>query len=310
MNKVTLTAFIKKRAIEFGFDAVGIARAEFLEDYAPILENWLDKGYHGKMTYMENHFDKRLDPRKLEPGTKSIIVLLHNYFPEQTQPDDTYKISKYAYGKDYHFILKNKMRKLVAEIQEKTGEFQYRIFTDSAPVLERQWAQRAGLGWIGKNSLLLQPRKGSFYFIAEILTDLELEYDTPATFDRCGRCTRCINACPTEAILPDRTINASQCISYLTIELKDEILPAEFENRMNDWIFGCDVCQDVCPWNRNPLPHNEPDFRPHPDLLSLTKKDWENLTLPVFNELFRKSAVKRTGFKGLMRNIGFVNNAD
>ncbi len=306
MNKTELSAFVKHRARELGFDAVGIARAGFLEYYAPVLENWLKKGYHGKMQYMENHFDKRLDPRKLEPGTKSIIVLLHNYYPPETQRPNTYKISKYTYGKDYHYVLKDKMRQLVADMQEKTGNFQYRIFTDSAPVLERQWAQRAGLGWIGKNSLLLRQGKGSFYFIAEILTGLELEYDTPSTFDRCGRCTRCIDACPTQAILPNRTINASRCISYLTIELKDEILPGEFKGKMNDWIFGCDICQDVCPWNRNPLPHQEEAFLPHPDLLQMTKEDWEQLSRPVFNELFRKSAVKRTGYKGLMRNVRFL----
>ena len=309
MNKDALTQNIKRKAYELGFDAVGIARAGFLDDYAPVLENWLARGHHGKMAYMENHFDKRLDPRILVPGARSVIVLLHNYYPKQKQPADTYQIAKYAYGKDYHFVLKDKMRQLVRWMEAEIGQIVYRVFTDSAPVLERQWAQRAGLGWIGKNSLLLRPGKGSFHFIAEIITDVELTYDPPATFDRCGRCTRCIDACPTQAILPDRTIDARRCISYLTIELKDEKLPQEFSGKWNDWIFGCDICQDICPWNGFSLPHTEPAFDPHPQLLQMNRHHWETLDRNTFNELFRKSAVKRTKYEGLMRNIEFVRKS-
>jgi len=306
LDKQVLSRLIKEKARELGFDSVGIVRAGFLEDYAPVLENWLKEGRHGKMAYMENHFDKRLDPRKLVPGAKSLIVLSHNYYPPAKQKDDTYRIAKYAYGKDYHFVLKKKMHALVNYIREKTGEFSYRVFTDSAPVSERVWAQKAGLGWIGKNSLLLQPDKGSFFFLAEIISDLDLAYDDPFPFDRCGRCTRCIDACPTEAILPGRMIDARKCISYLTIELRDEVLPGEFKGKMNDWIFGCDICQDVCPWNGFSLAGNEPDFFPSEELLEMTKADWEQLTEPVFKKLFKHSAVQRTGYKGLMRNIRFI----
>ncbi len=305
-TKEKLTGFIKQRAFELGFDSVGIARAEFLENEAPRLEQWLNKGYHGKMKYMENHFDKRLDPRLLVPGAKSVIVFTHNYFPSKKQSEDTYQIAKYAYGEDYHHVLKRKLYQLVEQMQKTAGEFQFRIFTDSAPVLEREWARRAGLGWIGKNSLLLQPKKGSYFFLAEIILDLELIYDTPSLFDRCGRCTRCIDACPTEAILPDRQIDARKCISYLTIELRDEILPDEFKVKWQDWIFGCDICQDVCPWNSFSLAHQEPDLEPLPGLLEMKKDDWENLTRPVFKKLFKKSAISRTGYKGLMRNIRFL----
>ncbi len=307
-NNHILSIRIKQKARELGFDSVGIARAEFLENEAPRLENWLAKGYHGKMKYMENHFDKRLDPRKLVPDAKSVIVVMHNYYPKKKQPEDTYRIAKYAYGEDYHYVLKRKLYQLVEFIREQAGDIAFRVFTDSAPVLEREWARRAGLGWIGKNSLLLQPGKGSFYFIAEIITDLELAYDTPTLFDRCGSCTRCIDACPTEAILPDRQIDASRCISYLTIELRDEMLPAEFKGKWEDWIFGCDICQDVCPWNRFSLPHDEPTFNPPPDLLQMTRREWEELSKPAFKRLFKKSAVMRTGYKGLIRNIRFLRD--
>ncbi len=299
---------IKQKAYELGFQNIGIAQAGFLEEEAPRLENWLKNGYHGQMKYMENHFDKRLDPTRLVPGAKSVISLSYNYYPENQQIDNTYKISKYAYGKDYHFLLKDKLRELFRFIQTEIGEIEGRVFTDSAPVLERAWARRSGIGWEGKNSLIIQKNKGSFFFLAEIISDLDFEqYDIPFTTGHCGTCTRCIDACPTEAILPDKLINASRCISYLTIELKDE-LPANMRGKFDDWMFGCDVCQDVCPWNRFPLPHQEPFFDPHPDLLTMTKGDWEEITEEVFRDIFKKSAVKRTKYSGLKRNIEFLRN--
>ena len=305
MNKSQLTSLIKQKAKELGFEAIGIARAEFLEEEAPRLENWLNKGYHGKMAYMENHFDKRLDPSKLVPGAKSLISLSYNYYPEKVQEEDSYKIAKYAYGKDYHFIIKDKLKELFSYIHSLAGEIDGRIFTDSAPILERAWAKKSGIGWEGKHSLIIQKNKGSFFFLAEIIMDLELEYDTPFQTDHCGTCTRCIDACPTEAILPGRIINASRCISYLTIELKEE-LPLEMRGKFEDWMFGCDICQDVCPWNRFSLPHREPAFNPHPDLLHMSKEDWEEITEEIFRDLFRKSAVKRTKYSGLKRNIQFL----
>ncbi len=305
MNKQQLTYSIKNKALELGFESIGIAQAGFLEEEAPRLEKWLKNGYHGKMSYMENHFDKRLDPTKLVPGAKSIISLAYNYFPQQKQNSDTYKIAKYAYGKDYHFVLKDKLKELLKFITDNIGEIQARVFTDSAPVLERAWAKRAGLGWEGKHSLIIQKQKGSFFFLAEIILDVELAYDKPFTTDHCGSCTRCIDACPTEAILPDKMLNASRCISYFTIELRDE-LPVEMRGKFQDWIFGCDICQDVCPWNRFALPHKEEFFNPHPDLLNMTKQDWEEITEDVFREIFRKSAVKRTKYSGLKRNILFL----
>ena len=305
MNKQQLTYSIKNKALELGFESVGIAQAGFLEEEAPRLEKWLKNGYHGKMSYMENHFDKRLDPTKLVPGAKTIISLAYNYFPQQKQNPDTYKIAKYAYGKDYHFVLKDKLKELLKFITDNIGEIQARVFTDSAPVLERAWAKRAGLGWEGKHSLIIQKQKGSFFFLAEIILDVELAYDKPFTTDHCGSCTRCIDACPTEAILPDKMLNASRCISYFTIELRDE-LPVEMRGKFQDWIFGCDICQDVCPWNRFALPHKEEFFNPHPDLLNMTKQDWEEITEDVFREIFRKSAVKRTKYSGLKRNILFL----
>ncbi len=305
MNKQQLTYLIKNKALELGFESIGIAQAGFLEEEAPRLEKWLKNGYHGKMSYMENHFDKRLDPTKLVPGAKTIISLAYNYFPEKKQNPDTYKIAKYAYGKDYHFVLKDKLKELLKFIADNIGEIQARVFTDSAPVLERAWAKKAGLGWEGKHSLIIQKQKGSFFFLAEIILDVELTYDKPFTTDHCGSCTRCIDACPTEAILPDKMLNASRCISYFTIELRDE-LPAEMRGKFQDWMFGCDICQDVCPWNRFALPHTENFFNPHPDLLNMTKKDWEEITEDVFREIFRKSAVKRTKYSGLKRNILFL----
>jgi len=300
---------IKQKAFELGFNNIGIARAEFLSEEATRFENWLQNGYHGKMQYMENHFDKRLNPTLLVPGAKSVISLSFNYFPKQKQAENTYKIAKYAYGKDYHFNLKDKLRALMQYIQDEIGEVEGRVFTDSAPILERAWARRAGIGWEGKHSLIIQKNKGSFFFLAEIISDLDFEtYDAPFSTDHCGTCTRCIDACPTEAILPDKTIKANQCISYLTIELKGE-LPKTMEGKFEDWMFGCDICQDVCPWNTFSLPHQEPFFEPHPDLLSMTKKDWKEITEAVFKDIFNKSAVKRTKYSGLKRNIDFMNKA-
>jgi len=307
LDKKTRTKLIKQKALELGFQSIGIAQAGFLEEEALRFENWLKQGYHGKMTYMENHFDKRLDPTKLVPGARSVISLSYNYFPEKQQINDTYKIAKYAYGKDYHFNIKNKLRSLFQYIQEEIGEIDGRVFTDSAPILERAWARRSGIGWEGKHSLIIQKNKGSFFFLAEIISDLALEYDTPFPTDHCGSCTRCIDACPTEAILPNKTIKANQCISYFTIELRDE-LPADMRGKFDDWMFGCDVCQDVCPWNKFSLPHQEPFFDPHPDLLNMTKQDWEEITEEVFRDIFKKSAVKRTKFSGLKRNIDFLRN--
>ncbi len=256
---------------------------------------------------MENHFDKRLDPTKLVPGAKSVISLQYNYFPEKTQISNTYILSKYAYGEDYHHVIKDKLYTLLSFILENIGEVDARVFTDSAPVLERIWAKKSGLGWIGKNNLLITKQKGSFYFLAEIILDLELEYDHEFQTDHCGKCSKCIDTCPTEAILPDRIIDGSKCISYFTIELKDEI-PKEMKGKFNDRIFGCDICQDVCPWNRFSLPHAEPKFKPHPDLLQMTKKDWEEITDEIFKRIFKKSAIKRAKLHGLQRNVQFVKN--
>ncbi|MCB0460086.1 MAG: tRNA epoxyqueuosine(34) reductase QueG, partial [Flavobacteriaceae bacterium] len=258
------------------------------------------------MQYMENHFEKRLDPTKLVEGSKSVISLLLNYFPSQQQTTDNYKLSKYAYGTDYHFIIKEKLKTLLHFIQTEIDEVNGRAFVDSAPVLDKAWAAKSGLGWIGKNSNLITKQVGSFYFIAELIIDLELEYDYPTT-DHCGACTACIDACPTQAIVQPHIVDGSKCISYFTIELKDE-LPTDMKGKFDDWMFGCDVCQDVCPWNRFSTPHNEPLFNPHPDLLTMTKKDWEEITKDVFTKLFKKSAVKRTTFSGLKRNINFLKD--
>ncbi len=298
------TKLIKTEAKRLGFLSCGISKAEFLEEEAPRLEQWLNQNMHGEMAYMENHFDKRLDPTKLVEGSKSVISLLLNYFPSEQQNPSSYKISKYAYGTDYHFVIKDKLKNLLHFIQSEIGEVHGRAFVDSAPVLDKAWAARSGLGWMGKHSNLLSQQVGSFYFIAELIVDLELEYDTPIT-DHCGTCTACIDACPTEAIMEPYVVDGSKCISYFTIELKDAI-PSSFEGKFDNWMFGCDVCQDVCPWNRFSKPHKEPLFNPHPDLLSMGKKDWEEITEDVFKELFKKSAVKRTKFKGLQRNINFL----
>jgi len=295
---------IKAEARRLGFLSCGISKAVFLEEEAPRLERWLQDGMHGEMTYMENHFDKRLDPTKLVDDAKSVISLLLNYFPETTQEGETYKISKYAYGQDYHHVLKSKLRKLQEYIQENIGAVHGRAFVDSAPVLDKAWAAKSGLGWIGKHSNLLTQQVGSFYFIAELILDIDLEYDTPVT-DHCGTCTACIDACPTEAIVAPYVVDGSKCISYFTIELKNE-LPVTMRGTFDDWIFGCDVCQDVCPWNKFSKAHKEPLFNPHPELLSMTKQDWEEITEDVFKKVFKGSAVKRTKFSGLKRNIRFL----
>lgn len=302
--KQDYTKFIKAEAKRLGFLSCGISKAEFLETEAPRLENWLNNNMNGQMQYMENHFDKRLDPTKLVEGSKSVISLILNYFPSQTQNTESYKLSKYAYGTDYHFVIKDKLKELLHAIQENIGEVNGRAFVDSAPVLDKAWAAKSGLGWIGKHSNLLTQQVGSFYFIAELIVDLELEYDSSTT-DHCGICTKCIDACPTHAIIEPYVVDGSKCISYLTIELKDNI-PTAFQDKMDDWMFGCDVCQDVCPWNRFSKPHNEPLFNPHPELLELTKKDWDEITEDTFKKVFKKSAVKRTKFSGLKKNIDFL----
>ena len=282
----------------------GISKAGFLEQEAPRLEAWLNQNRHGQMQYMENHFDKRLDPTKLVEGSKSVISLLLNYYPSKLQRDDSYKISKYAYGTDYHFVIKDKLKELLHCIQETVGDVHGRAFVDSAPVLDKAWAAKSGLGWIGKHSNLLSKQAGSFYFIAELIVDLDLEYDTPVT-DHCGSCTACIDACPTQAIVEPYKVDGSKCISYFTIELKNEI-PSSVSGQFDDWMFGCDVCQDVCPWNRFSKAHKEPLFDPHPQVLSNSKKDWEEVTKEVFSEIFKKSPLKRTKFEGLRRNIEFL----
>lgn len=298
------TSNIKQKAIALGFLSCGISKADFLEQEAPRLEKWLNKNYHGKMDYMENHFDKRLDPRLLVDGAKSVVSLLLNYYPSEIQNPASYKISKYAYGEDYHFVIKEKLKELLQFIQEEIGEVNGRVFVDSAPVLDKAWAAKSGLGWIGKNANLITQKVGSFYFIAELIIDLELEYDLPTT-DHCGTCTACIDACPTQAIIQPYVVDGSKCISYFTIELKDN-LPQEMKGQFNDWVFGCDVCQEVCPWNRFAKPHQEPLFEPKAELLQFSKRDWQELTKETFNKVFKNSAVKRTKFEGLMRNIDFL----
>jgi len=300
----TRTTLIKNSAKDLGFLSCGISKADFLEEEAPRLEEWLQDGKHGKMAYMENHFDERLDPRLLVPGAKSVVSLLLNYYTDELQDEGVPKISKYAYGTDYHFVIKEKLSQLLQTIQDEIGEVNGRVFVDSAPVMDKAWASRSGLGWIGKNTNLITQKVGSFFFIAELITDLELEYDTPVT-DHCGTCTACIDACPTEALTP-YNIDASKCISYLTIELKDQI-PNEFQNKMDDWAFGCDVCQDVCPWNRFSKSHSEPLFNPRTELLDFTKKDWEELTEVTFETIFKNSAVKRTRYEGFKRNLSFLS---
>lgn len=300
------TELIRAEARRLGFEFVGFARAERLDEAARRLEAWLQQGAHGRMAYMENHFDLRIDPTKLAPGAKSVICLTYNYFnPEKQQDSEAPKISQYAYGEDYHFVIKDKLKNLLAFMQENIGAVQGRCFVDSAPVLEREWASRAGIGWNGRHTLTIHPKRGSFFFLAEIICDLPLLYDDPIR-DHCGTCRRCIEACPTEAISPEGYfLDASKCISYLTIELRDEI-PATFKDKMDNWMFGCDVCQDVCPWNRFSKRHEEPAFEPHPDLLKMNRRDWQEITEDVFGKVFKKSAVKRVKYAGLSRNIRFL----
>ncbi|WP_374957316.1 tRNA epoxyqueuosine(34) reductase QueG [Gilvibacter sp.] len=304
-NKSTYAKLIKTHAQRLGFLSCGISKAEFLAEEAPRLEQWLKAGMHGQMAYMENHFDKRLDPTLLVPGAKSVVSLLYNYYPQQKQDKDSFKISKYAYGEDYHFVVKDKLKELMHVLSEEIGEIGGRVFVDSAPVLDKVWAAKSGLGWIGKHSNLLSKKTGSFFFVAELIIDLDLEYDHPVT-DHCGTCTACIDACPTQAIIKPYVVDGSKCISYATIELK-EAIPKSFSGQMDDWMFGCDVCQDVCPWNRFSKPHSESRFNPKPELLQLDKNAWRELTEEVFGELFKKSAVKRTKYTGLMRNIAFLD---
>lgn len=302
ISKEKYSQLIKEKASKFGFQSCGISKAGFLEEEAPRLENWLKNNYHGEMKYMENHFDKRLDPTLLLEGAQSVISLSYNYYPTlQIAQDNNFKISKYAYGEDYHEVIKEILKNLVLELQQEIGEFGFRIFVDSAPVLEKAWARKSGLGWVGKNANLITKKHGSFYFLAEIICDLDLVQDLETT-DHCGTCRKCIEACPTQAIISDKIVDGSKCISYATIELKNEI-PDYFNGKMDDWIFGCDVCQDVCPWNRFSAPSLESKFKPNLEKLNFRKEEWKDLTQEIFSEIFRKSAVKRTKFSGLMRNI-------
>lgn len=304
------TSILKKASLDHGFMGVGISKAEFMEDEAKKLEEWLGKRHHGTMGYMENHFDKRLNPTLLVPDSKSVVSLIYNYFPgdnnetrENSEP--SFKISRYAYGEDYHHVIRKKLKDLLIELKSQIGDFHGRVFVDSAPVMERDWAKRSGLGWTGKNTMLIHPKKGSFFFLAEIILDVEFEYDHPIR-DHCGTCTRCIDACPTEAILPNGyVLDASKCISYLTIELKSEI-PVAFNGRMEDWIFGCDICQEVCPWNKFSTPHSEPAFARQQSISGFKKDQWIEMTQEIFGELFSRSALKRTRYEGIKRNILFA----
>ena len=307
LNIQNNTKLIKDKANELGFISCGISKAEFLEEEAPRLEKWLNQNLNGKMAYMERNFDKRLDPRLLVPDSKSVISLLFNYYTNKKQEDNQApKISTYAFGEDYHFVIKRKLKELMNYIKIKIGDVGGRVFVDSAPIMEKAWASKSGLGWIGKNTNLISKKTGSFFFIAEVIVDLELEYDSPTT-DHCGSCTKCIDACPTEALIAPYQIDGSKCISYLTIELKDQI-PNEFKDKMDNWAFGCDVCQTVCPWNRFANEHEEESFTPKEELLKMTKNEWNEITEEVFDKVFKNSAIKRTKFGGLKRNIKFLKS--
>lgn len=308
MTADSASKLIKQAAHQFGFDYCGISKAVALDEDARRLESWLGKQFHGTMQYMENHFDLRIDPRKLFPGAKSVITFLKNYYPEQIQSTDGPKVSKYAYGQDYHDIIRQQLKELLQELQTSIGQFNGRGFVDSAPVLERAWAQRSGLGWIGKNGNLITKQSGSFFFIATLITDLELVYDDPYVKDFCGSCTRCIDACPTEAILPNKVVDGSKCISYFTIELKDLLIPDNMNGQFDNWLFGCDTCQDVCPWNRFSKPHQEIGFTPIPEILNLSTADWEAMTETQFKEIFRKSPLKRSKYAGIKRNLKFIQS--
>lgn len=301
---------VKELAKSLGFEACGISAARYLEEEAPRLEKWLRDNNHGTMQWMENHFDKRLDPTKLVEGARSVVSVLFNYYPDKKLPesDEDYKISKYAYGEDYHFVLKDRLKSLIELIREEFGSVEGRAFVDSAPVMDKAWAGISGLGWVGKHTNLISPRAGSFFFIGELIIDLPLWPDH-AIQDFCGTCTRCVDACPTEAIEAPYTVNGSKCISYFTIELKESI-PEEVKGKFDNWIFGCDICQDVCPWNRFSKPHSEPLFNLTPELSTFTKSDWEEITEEVFKEVFRRSPVKRTKLEGLKRNISFVKKEE
>ncbi|MBS1641431.1 MAG: tRNA epoxyqueuosine(34) reductase QueG [Bacteroidetes bacterium] len=302
----THTKVVKNIAQQLGFNYCGIAKAVSLDEDARRLESWLHKGFHGKMQYMENYFDLRINPQKLVPGAKSVITLMQNYFPTEQQKTNTPHIAKYAYGKDYHFIIKDKLHEFLFELNTQIGEITGRGFIDSAPVLERAWAIKSGLGWVGKNGNLITKQSGSFYFIATLIVDIELNYDEPYAKDYCGSCTKCIDSCPTNAILPNKTINGSKCISYFTIELKDEILPNEMKNKFNNWMFGCDVCQDVCPWNRFSKPNTDNSFVPIPEILNLSTKEWEVMSEETFKKVFKYSPLKRSKYSGIIRNIKFI----
>ena len=298
------TRFIKGAAQKLGFSFCGISRAEFLREEAPRLEAWLKKGYQGKMSYLENFFDKRLDPALLVPGAKSVVSLLYNYFPAEEVTSDGYKVARYAYGEDYHFVVKDRLKLLMDEVRQAIGDVNGRVFVDSAPVMERAWAKKSGAGWIGKNSLLLNREAGSYFFLAELIIDLELEYDGPVK-DYCGTCTACMDACPTGAIPEPFVVDGSKCISYFTIELKDEI-PSDVKGKFDNWVFGCDICQEVCPWNRFAKPHNEPRFSPSEEFRNMRSNDWEDLTEEVFQKVFKNSPLKRSKFEGIKRNIRFL----
>jgi epoxyqueuosine reductase len=303
------TKLIKEMALSHGFDYCGIAKAQPLDDDARRLESWLNRGMHGSMGYMENYFDLRVDPSRLVPGAKSVITLLKNYFPDENVQTDL-KISKYAQGKDYHTVIKDRLKMMIRTLQEQIGAFNGRGFVDSAPVLERSWAQKSGLGWIGRNGNLITKESGSFFFIATLIVDVELVYDDPFAKDFCGSCRRCVEACPTDAILPDKVINGSKCISYFTIELKEEIIPDEMKGKFNNWMFGCDICQDVCPWNRFSKPNKEESFSPLPEVLNFTTRDWEALSEEAFKKIFRQSPLSRAKLKGIQRNIRFLQQPD
>lgn len=303
-SKKELTHFIRQQASDLGFIHVGFSKADFLKEEAAPLEKWLSQNMHGKMSYMERWFDKRLDPRLLVDDAKTVISFLLNYYPEQNQNDDALKISRYAFGRDYHFVIKEKLKALLNLLQEKVGNINGRAFVDSAPVLDRAWAKKSGLGWVGKNSNLIHPKTGSYFFIAELIIDIELEYDVPMK-DYCGTCTKCMDACPTDAIVSPYVVDGSKCISYFTIELK-EAIPVEHKNKFENWIFGCDICQEVCPWNRFSKPTSEKDFEPNEKILSMNKKEWEEITEDVFEKTFKDSPLQRTGFKGMQRNVEFL----
>ena len=308
-NKEKYAKLIKEEALRLGFLQCGISQATFLEDEAPKLEEWLSRGYHGSMQWLENHFDKRLDPRKLVPGSKSVVSVLMNYYPEEEQYDPAApKIAKYAYGEDYHFVMKHRLKSLLQFIRQEIGEVDGRAFVDSAPVMERAWAARSGLGWVGKHSLLLTKGTGSFYFLGELIIDLELEPDHPVT-DHCGSCTACIDACPTDAIIAPEILDSNKCISHLTIELKDAI-PEGFSGQMENWAFGCDICQDVCPWNRFATRTGEERLKPKQEMLEMSATNWHEITEEVFRRVFKKSAVKRTKYSGLKRNLAFLRKDD